>query len=188
MTRKPSLPLAPTQTGLGLPTIMDRDLAASYGVNYVHLAVFAIDVDRVYWLEPEDERLPFGWEVFLTEYYLLARTPPPRAAERELLEALCTPLLEETPGEPPLGGQLVFAIYDALGRGHLPHPLQALFRSWNKAPTELVAGLAALHADAHSHARAFAAHCLDAELEAPLAPPTRAALERIRTGELQAVL
>jgi hypothetical protein len=188
MKRKPSLPLAPTQTGLGLPTIMDRDLAGTYGVDYVHLAVLAIDIDRVYWLDPDDESLPFGWEVFLTEYYLLTRHPPPRAADRELLEAVCTPLLEETPGEPPLGGQLVFAVYDALSRGHLPSALQPLFRTWRRAPKELAAGLDALHAQAHSRAQMLAEHCLQAALDPPLAPPTRATLERIRSGELQAVL
>ena len=72
MKGKRALPsVAPEQTALGLPTIMDRELAAAHGVTYVHLAVFAIDVDRVYWLEPEHEGLPFGWEVFLTEQFLL---------------------------------------------------------------------------------------------------------------------
>jgi len=188
MKRKPSLPLAPTQTGLGLPTIMDRDLAGTYGVEYVRLAVFSIDIDRVYWLDPDDESLPFGWEVFLTEYYLLSRHAPPRSAERELLEAVCAPLLDETPGEPPLGGQLVFAVYDALSRGHLPNTLRALFRTWRRVPQDLVAGLTALHQQAHSRAQLLAEHCLQAELDPPLAPPTRATLERIRSGELQAVL
>ena len=188
MKRKPSLPLAPTQTGLGLPTIMDRDLAGTYGANYVHLAVLAIDIDRVYWLDPDDTSLPFGWEVFLTEYYLLSREAPPRAADQELFEAVCTPLLDESPGEPPLGGQLVFAIYDALSRGLLPSALRPLFRAWRRVPKELVTGLDAMHAQAHSRAQALAEHCLQAPLDPPLAPPSRDTLERIRSGELQAVL
>jgi hypothetical protein len=191
MNRRRRLPLAPIAApGLGLPTIMDRDLVSSYGAAYVRLAVFAIDVDRVYWLEPEDSALPFGWEVFLTEYYLLATldrdaaTAQPTAASEELLEALCLPLLDETPGEPPLGGQIVFAVYDAVARGALPTPLTALFHRWRNPPRELAAQLASLHTRSDEVAQQLAAHCLDAELSPPLAQPTRAALESICSGGL----
>jgi hypothetical protein len=186
MKRKSSLPLAsPTQTGLGLPTIMDRDLAAAHGAAYVHLAVFAIDIDRVYWLDPEDDTLPFGWEVFLTEYYLLARKSASDAVSDELLEGICTPLLEETPGEPPLGGQIVFAIYDAVARGAVPQALTNIFTSWKHPPRDLIAALKELHAKRDDTARQLATYCLEAELEPPLAPPTREALESIRSGQLR---
>jgi hypothetical protein len=167
---------------------MDRDLVASYGSAYVQLAVFAIDIDRVYWLEPEDATLPFGWEVFLTEYYLLATAAgsgsQPPAASQELLEALCLPLLDETPGEPPLGGQVVFAIYDAVTRGALPAALTALFHRWHSPPRELVTQLAELHAQADATAQRLAAHCLAAELIPALAAPTRDALEQICSAQL----
>lgn len=179
MKRK-SLPVASAaQSGLGLPTIMNRDLAAAHGVKYVHLAVFCIDIDRVYWLDPEDASLPFGWEVFLTEFYVLYTQPA-----QDLLEALCTELLEETPGEPPLGGQIAFAVFDAVQRGALPKELAAVFGSWKNPPRDLVDQLAELHAQALDNAKRLATHCLQAELTPPLAPPTREALEKITRGEL----
>ena len=174
MTPKRSLPkVDPQQTRLGLPTIMDRDLVATYGVEYIHLAVFAIDIDRVYWLDPETSELPFGWEVFITERFLLAQAPA-----SELLESICMPLLEETPGEPPLGGQIVFAIYDLSQRGELPESLRKLFFGWKKPPHELLEGLAALHRDRDS-LPALVQHCLHADLTPPLASPTREALRKL---------
>jgi hypothetical protein len=171
---KRSLPKAdPAHASLGLPTIMDRDLVAAHGVLYVHLAVFAIDIDRVYWLDPETTELPFGWEVFLTERFLLAHAPA-----SELLESICMPLLEESPGEPPLGGQIVFAIYDLTQRGELPESLRKLFFGWKKPPRELLDGLAALHSDRDA-LPALIDHCLNADLTPPLAPPTREALRNL---------
>jgi hypothetical protein len=179
MKRK-SLPVAtPSQSGLGLPTIMNRDLAAAHGVAYVHLAVFCIDIDRVYWLDPEDSSLPFGWEVFLTEHFVLHTQPA-----REILEGMCMELLEETPGEPPLGGQIVFAVFDAVQRGALDPDLKNVFSRWKNSPRELVTQLAELHKGAADNAKRLAAHCLQAELTPPLAPPTREALEKIASGQL----
>jgi hypothetical protein len=185
MTRKRSLPLAPAQTGLGLPTIMDRDLVAAHGVKYVHLAVFAIDIDRVYWLEPEHPTLPFGWEVFLTEWFLLAHDPELEQERCDLLAAICGTLLDESPGEPPLGGQIVFAIYDAVKRGALPEQLATLFSNWRNPPRELVTQLATLHARGADNARSLANHCLSVDIEPPLAPPTRETLQRIVSGEVE---
>jgi hypothetical protein len=182
MTRKHTLPLAPTQTSLGLPTVMDRDLVAAHGVSYVQLAVFAIDIDRVYWLEPELDSLPFGWEVFLTEWFLLAHILPDSEKQRDLLEAICVPLLDETPGEPPLGGQIIFAVYDAVQRGVLDPTLIKLFAGWRTPPREMVNALAALHVDPLPHIAKFASYCLQAELEPPLAPPTREALLKLTGG------
>ena len=56
---KRRLPAAPS-SGLDHPTIMDRALAAEHGPAYVQLAVFAIDIDRLYALDPERPALPFG--------------------------------------------------------------------------------------------------------------------------------
>jgi hypothetical protein len=169
------LPQVNAESGLGLPTIMDRDLAATQGVAYIHLAVFAIDIDRVYWLDPELASLPFGWEVYLTECFLLQQLT---AASTDLLEVICQPLLEETPGEPPLGGQIVFAVYDALQRGVLPVEMTSLFGHWRNPPRALCESLALLHAAPDVLPR-LCQHCLDAELSPPLAPPTRAALEAL---------
>jgi hypothetical protein len=180
MKRK-SLPVArPTQTGLGQPTIMSRELAAAHGIEYVHLAVFCIDIDRVYWLNPDAPELPFGWEVFLTEYYVIHAQP-----SHELLAAACAELLEQSPGEPPLGGQLAFAVYDAAERGALPAELKQLFATWKSAPRDLLGELATLHAQAPERARQLATHCLNARLDPPLAPPTREALEKVLRGELR---
>ena len=101
-----------------------------------------------------------------------------------MLEAACGVLLEETPGEPPLGGQLVFAVYDALQRGALPNALEPVFRAWRRPPHDLLESLAEMHAHGASWARKLAEHCLNAELEPPLAPPTRGALQQIQAGEL----
>jgi hypothetical protein len=186
MKRRTSLPLAnPSHAALGLPTIMDRDVAAAHGSAYVRLAVFSIDIDRVYWLDPEDASLPFGWEVFLTEYFLLTWAHEQAERSQEVLDAMCTPLLEESPGEPPLGGQVVFAVYDAAARGALPEPLRNLFAGWRHVPRELLDNLRGLHATAANTAQRLATHCLEADLQPPLAPPTRHSLEQIKSGALQ---
>jgi hypothetical protein len=92
------------------------------------------------------------------------------------------PLLEETPGEPPLGGQLVFAVYDAVQRGELPVELRKLFFGWRSPPRELLAGLAQLQQNVQSSLPALVEYCLAAELSPPLAPPTREALSKMLNG------
>jgi hypothetical protein len=170
------------QTGLGLKTIMDRQLAVTLGSKYVHLAAFAIDVDRVYWLEPERSDLPFGWEVFLSEHEVLARFDRESLSDRELLAAMCVNVLEAPPGEPALGGQIVFAIYDAVRRGQLDPEMSALFAAWQKPPEDLVASLAQLWAAPTESAKRLAEHCLRATLTPPLAPPTQITLEALAKG------
>jgi hypothetical protein len=183
MSQKRMLPkVADEQTGLGLPTIMDRALAAAHGPSYVHLAVFAIDIDRVYWLDPERTDLPFGWEVFMTEYYLLSRIDVHTPQGRDLLESACSGLMEETPGEPPLGGQLVFAAYDALRRGALPAELSPLFASWRSPPQDLLRSLAELWKNAAVRIVELAGQCLQTELTPPLAPPTVETLRAMQLG------
>jgi hypothetical protein len=184
MRRKRALPVAPRQTSLGLPTIMDRAVAAAHGVDYVHLAVFAIDIDRVYWLDPELATLPFGWEVFLTQWLLLAHLDSRTPAHLDLIEAMCWPLVADAPGEPALGGQIVFAVYDAVQHGALPKGLGKLFVGWRSPPRDLVAALAKLRAAAPASLASLCQHCLEAELSPPLAPPTREALLKILGGEL----
>ena len=171
------------QAGLGLQTIMDRALAAEHGVEYVHLTVFAIDIDRVYWLDPERADLPFGWEVFLTEYQMLESFDRESVKSRELIAAMVAHVLEQPPGEPPLGGQIVFAVHDAVAHARLDSELIALFRSWNKAPEDLERSLAQLWEAPRDNARALAEHCLRAALTPPLAAPTKAALERMAAAK-----
>ncbi len=173
-----SLPkVAQEQTGLGLPTIMDRALAAAHGSSYVQLAVFAIDIDRVYWLDPEESGLPFGWEVFLTECYLLGSLDTASPEGRDLLESACAFVMEETPGEPPLGGQLVFATFDALRRRAVPAELSSLFAGWHSPPQDLLQSLTQLWKNPEASMVLLAEHCLRAELTPPLAPPTQQALQ-----------
>jgi hypothetical protein len=176
--------IAAEQTGLGLPTIMDRAVAAAHGVDYVHLAVCAIDVDRVYWLDPKQPGLTFGWEVFLTEWLLLSRLDRRSPSHLDLIEAMCWPLVADAPGEPRLGGQIVFAVYDAVQRGALPKGLEKLFVGWRSPPRELLLALQALREPGRNTLHALCHHCLEAELSPPLAPPTREALLQIQSGVL----
>jgi hypothetical protein len=179
LSRVRKLPqLAPTKEGLGRVTIMDRGLASKHGPPYVHLAAFAIDVDRVRdALEDLDDPRPFGWEVFLTEAYLLAHmlvASDPTA--RTIVEDIVLGVLEGDRGVEVLGSQLPFAVWDAIERGEWPTELRASFRGWKARPSELVAQLAPLWADRERHVRELAEHCLSAELDPPLAPPTLEAL------------
>jgi hypothetical protein len=166
--------MAPRQTGLGAPTIMDRGLADQHGTAYVHLAVFAIDVDRVraHCAGTDDGGLPFAWEVFLTEYYLLQRFDPRDLEQISLLEDACLSVLDEAPGQQRLGEQLPFAVYDAVTRGVLPDTLASVFHHWRSKPKTLVKDLAGLWADADVQARKLAQLCLQTPLEPPAAPPT----------------
>jgi len=173
----------PAKEGLGRPTIMDRALAQQYGVPYVHLAVFAIDVDRVRdHLEDEgqDDDLPMGWEVFLTERFLDARVDAASEASTSLLEDVVLAIFELPPSdEPVFGSQLPFAIWHAVVRGALPRSLDGAFRTWKSKPKSLGADLDRLYATKEEHTRAFARRCLDADVSPPLAPPAREALEAL---------
>jgi len=171
------------QEGLGVQTIMDPALAARHGVPYVHLAAFAIDVDRVLELADDaDDAWPFGWEVFLTEVYMLAHLDPQREEHRALVEDVCLGLVETDPGDALLGAQLAFAVYDAVHRGVWPASLGEVFRSWRARGARFVERLAPLWVDHEALARSLAQSCLDAPLEPPLAPPSRTALEAIVAG------
>lgn len=179
MARKKHLPsLGPTQEKLGLPTIMDRALAQSHGVPYVHLAVFAIDVDRIRdAVEGFDDPRPFGWEVLLTEAYLLGRFDPARHAhEVLLLEDVVLSILDGAPDA--LGSQLVFAVWDALERGELPEELGRAFKGWRTRPKQLVKDLGKLWAEPGIVER-LASAALEVEMEPPIAPPSREALAEL---------
>lgn len=165
--------------GLGRPTIMDRALAASHGVDYVHLAAFAIDVDRVREeVEDLDDPRPFAWEVFLVEQYLGAHFDPIRRPEQVLvLEDVVLGVLEGA--RDALGSQIVFAIWDLVVRERFPQRLRTAFASWRARPDELVKDLAPLFAEEARHRRELAASCLEVPLDPPCAPPTIEALRAL---------
>lgn len=179
---KRSLPVSTAPTGLGLVTIMDRDLGARFGAPYVRLAALAIDVDRIRVLaeeEGDDARWPFGWDVLLTEAALLGALPDDDdAALVDFLDAVCASVFERSGEGDVLGAQLVFSVFAAHRRGALPGAFRATFLHWKKGPGELLESVEALR-QAGGVAR-FAAQCLETELDPPLAPTTREALERLR--------
>ncbi len=174
--RKPLSVVSGEPEGLGLETIMDRALAAQLGVPYVHLAAFAIDLDRINAEVGDAEGWPTGWEVFLTELYLRERFDPSRPDDRELVTETCAAVMEAGQA---LGAQLPFAVWDAVERGAWPEELRAIFRPWRRKPVQLARALDALFEDADAERQRLAAACLGVPLEPPLAPPTREALARI---------
>lgn len=180
VTSKKSLPTAdPSLDKLGSPTIMDRALAERHGVPYVHLAVFAIDVDRVREaVEGYHDPRPFGWEVFLAECYLCDRFDPIHHPEEVgLMEDVVLSILDGAPDA--LGSQLAFAIHDAIARGRFPKRLEGAFKSWEARPTELERDLATLFVREAELRRELAEGCLEVALTPPLAPPTRDALTEL---------
>ncbi len=177
---KKSLPtIEPEAEGLGHPTIMDPALAMQHGVDYVRVAVFAIDVDRVreHVEDDVDGVWPFGWEVFLTEVHLLGSVDIEDEAQRAMIEDACAAILEQSGSELVFGAQLLFAVYDAIARGQWPAEMKAIFESWRGEPTELVEELAPLWSDPETEASDLAEACLEVALPIPLAPPARTALE-----------
>ena len=170
----------PELEGLGRPSIMDRHLASTHGVPYVHLAVFAIDVDRIREeVEDLDDPRPFGWEVFLTECYLLARFDPIRQpVQRVLIEDVVLGALEGA--RDALGSQIAFAVWGLVVRERFPQNLGEAFASWSARPDELVKELTPLFAREAETRRALAAGCLEVSLTPPCAPPTLEALRALK--------
>ena len=170
----------PQEEGLGLPTIMDRVLAQRYGIAYVHLAVFAIDVDRAReCLEDEglDDDLPMGWEVFLSERYLESQLDTTTEEGRALIEDVVLAIFDLPPSEEAVfGSQLPFAVWHAVARGALAKSLESIFKTWKGKPKELGVELDRLYAAKDETTRRLAQRCLDAPLSPPLAPPAREAL------------
>lgn len=158
---------------------MDRALAASHGIDYVHLAAFAIDVDRIREeVEDLDDPRPFAWEVFLVECYLTAHFDPNRRPEQVLLfEDVVLGVLEGA--RDALGSQIVFAIWDLIVRERFPQRLRGAFSSWQARPDELVEDLAPLFAEEDRHRRELAASCLEVPMSPPCAPPTIEALRAL---------
>lgn len=152
---------------------MDPALAGRYGVSYVHAVVFAIDVDRVRDARDGlDDELPFAWEVFLTEAYLVAQLDADDETACSMIEDVCLSILERQTGELMLGAQLPFAVYDAVERGRWPQTMRRALRGWKARPKEMVQALAPLWRDERVQVRRLAQACLDTELSPPMAPPS----------------
>lgn len=170
---------------LGRPNIMDRALAHRYGTPYVYLAAFAIDVDRVHELDPQDGSLPFGWEVWLLERYLTklfgeASEDPVQMVEHACLSVMDLPSVK--PGQhAPFGSQLPFAIYAGVARKLLPNRLGDCFQVWKKPPLDLLEDLALIDQTSGAGPR-LVQHCLRAKVQPALIPPVVEALGRLFTS------
>ncbi len=182
MDKRKLVQLTPAHDKLALPTIMNSALAARYGTAYVRLAAFAIDLDRAYTLLDEDASLPFGWEVFVTECYLLGAVDAHDEAGAALLEETCLSILEQPPDDQGYGSQLLFAVYDAIQRGWYPGALAGPFRSWRSPPRQLHKALGELWAEPLAPLCMLAGQVLALALDPPLSPPTRSTLEQMRDG------
>jgi hypothetical protein len=180
VTKKKGLRVAkPGDQKLGRETIMDRALALKHGAPYVHLAAFAIDVDRVHRLDFDRPKQPFAWEVYLTELRLARFMDEAATDPSTMFEDMCLSVMDlprpESGSQGVLGAQLPFAIYAGVAHDHLPTSLGGCFHSWKKPPTDLLEELSALAARPEL-AATLAAHCLEAKIEPALAEPVRAAL------------
>lgn len=161
---------------------MDRGLAARHGVAYVHLAAFAIDVDRVREAtESQDDERPFGWEVFLTECYLVEALDSSAEATTALIEDTLLSVLELREGEEVLGTQLPFAVWHMVESGRWPAPMARALRHWKGKPQQLGRDLDGFFAEHLTTRKVLALGCLELDLDPPLAPPTEERLARWAT-------
>lgn len=186
MSKKKGLRVAkPGDQKLGSATIMDRALAQRHGAPYVHLAAFAIDVDRVHRLELDRPTQPFAWEVFLTELRLARFMDEATSDPAQMLEDMCLAVMDlprpASDAQGVLGAQLPFAIYAGVAHEHLPASLGNCFHAWKKPPTDLLSELTELAARPGLGAQ-LARHCLQAQLTPPLAEPVRVALDALSGG------
>lgn len=178
----------PEKDGLGFPTIMDREVATKYGAQYVHLAAFAIDIDRIRDEVEQDEGVdqaeieltwPFAFEVFLTEAWILDELDPASDEHLALLEDAVRSAMARGASDAGqvFGAQLPFAIYDAMKRGALPKTLAYLFDGWKTEPRDLVADLAVLWQKGDEERARLARAASEITLEPPMAPPSKLKLD-----------
>ncbi len=173
------------QEGLGQATIMDPGLAGHFGVLYVHLAVNAIDLDRVaqyYELRAErdgsESTWPFGGEVFMLcnyiEYHVSEQT--------ELLERATLHVFDKLESEhDALGAALPYAVWCSLRRGKLSQDLSSLFTHWKGKPKGLADDVDAFFREPDA-LKSLALRCLSTNLDPPVAPPTLAWWNHLVTG------
>ncbi len=157
-------------------------MAARYGVPYVHLAAFAIDVDRARDALDDDEGrvasdLPMGWEVFLTARYLAAQVDAREDPLKTMIEDTVLGVFDLPPSEDAVfGSQLPFAVWHCVELGIYPSELASVFRAWKAKPKELGRDLERLMENAEENTRLFAKRCLATPLDPPMAPPSLEAL------------
>ena len=158
-------------------------IAARHGVVYVHLVVFAIDLDRVRETIEDDETAenlwPFGFEVFLTEMHLAGLVDPTDDAHADMLDDLIDDLLETSRDEVPFGSQLAFAIHDAVLRGSLPET------DWRVGRAKSLLGAALAELGAAEEARTlvedgYRTLAADPRIRKDLLEEARARAERVR--------
>lgn len=166
------------QEGLGQPTIMDAGLAGHFGVLYVHLAVNAIDLDRIaqyYELRAErdgsESTWPFGGEIFMLckyiEYHVREQT--------ELLERATLHVFDKLESEhDALGAALPYAVWCCVERGTVSSELEALFTHWKGKPAGLMEDVTAFFEEDENALKSLALRCLSTNLAPPVAPPTLA--------------
>ncbi len=158
-----SLPLIKPQVdGLGEPTIMNRTLAAKHGSRYVHLAVVAIDIDRVYRHLDDDA---FKSEITLTKRYLTDHFDPAQDADCALLEDTCLDIMEGYDETDLLGAQIPFAVHELVTEKIWPDAWPVLFSAWKVPRKSKNAPELPLARIAESY--------LSFTLEPPIANPTR---------------
>jgi hypothetical protein len=178
--------LSPADTKLGRPTVMDRALAQQYGADYVHVAAFAIDVDRLRAAHEHDPSLPFAWEVALTELRLVRLLDEVTNDPARLIEDMCLAVMElprpADANSAAYGVQLPFAVYTGWARGLLPDSLEACFEPWKKLPEDLYADVTEL-LEEPGRVATIAKRCLALPLTPPLVPPVQAYLEKLARGE-----
>ncbi|MFT3926757.1 MAG: hypothetical protein QM778_29700 [Myxococcales bacterium] len=187
MTKKRLKVVEARNEKLGRPNIMDRALAHRYGTPYVYLVAFAIDVDRVHELDPQDGSLPFGWEVWLVERYLtnlfvdFARgvlpSDPVQMVEHACLAVMDLPRVK--PGQAaPFGSQLPFAVYAGVARKHLPNRLGDCFQTWKKPPVDLLDDLRTIDVQTGGPER-LVQFCLGSNVQPGLIQPVQDALRSL---------
>jgi hypothetical protein len=126
----------------------------------------------------DDDALPLGWEIFMTEAFLVQHIDPSNELHHCLIEDVCLDLLVDQ-ADPRLGSQLPFAVYDAIARGAFPETLRPLFHRWKTPSKSLMGDLADFWAARDEALPKLAQMCLEAPLSPPLAPPTVDALSRL---------
>ena len=158
---------------------MDPELAQRFGVAYVHLVAFAIDIDRIHEATQDDPDgvWPFGWEVFLSEIHMLGMFDPAVPEERELVVTVCEGIMQLPKDSLAFGAQLPFCLYDAITRGEWPEEDRSVFRSWKDGPDELTEALKPLWVDANVEANDLALACTEVVMHPAISPPSRQALD-----------
>lgn len=189
--------MAQEDEGLGIPTIMDKALAARWGPRYVRATAFAIDVDRIErWVQVATQMAtqratqrvtqeaqavtteiwPFGWEIFVTEKILSKIFDVTEQLDVELLETVVYAIHErvEAHGD-VLGAQWLFAVFDLVSRSIWPPAMLGPISGW-KTQSQLILSLDVLWSESLKSMVGLSERCLRINA-IRIAPTTRSLLE-----------